>query len=253
MNGLTSAFQGMDPVKVEIPKIDVSASIENVGTLLNGQMDVPKDDQNIGWFQPGVKVGNPGNAVLAGHVDNKTGPAVFYNLKKLEAGDEIKVKDGEGKELVFIVKRKESYPRDKAPLNEIFGSAGGRNLNLITCTGTFDRDNRTHEERLVVYTELREDLVEQIETNAQKPDAPTKVEVNGNLVTWHAVRNEKIIGYRVYRQNSNGTKEQVGSVSSLDRKNYMDPDSESSTYSVTSVDMYGQESHFAKWSGKSTR
>ncbi|MBS2970498.1 class F sortase [Metabacillus sp. KIGAM252] len=247
MNGLTSAFKGLEPVKVEIPKINVSGSIESVGTLPSGQMDVPKDDNNIGWFEPGTKVGNEGNAVLAGHVDNKTGPAVFYNLKKLEKGDEIKVKDNQGKELVFIVKNKVSYPRDKAPLDDIFGSTSRRNLNLITCTGTFDRSNRTHEERLVVYTELRDDLVKQIETNAENPEAPTKVEVKGNLVSWHAVRDEKIIGYRVYRKNSNGTKEQVGSVSSLDRKNYLDPDSESSIYSVTSVDIYGQESHFAKW------
>ncbi|AZB44376.1 class F sortase [Bacillus sp. FJAT-42376] len=247
MNGLTSAFKGMEPAKVEIPKIDVSASIEKVGTLSTGQMDVPKDDKNVGWFEPGTKVGNAGNAVFAGHVDNKTGPAVFYNLKKLEKGDEIKVKDAEGKELVFIVKNKVSYPRDKAPLDEIFGSTSRRNLNLITCTGTFDRSKRTHEERLVVYTELRDDFVKQIETSAENPEAPTHVEVNGNLVSWHAVRDEKIIGYRVYRQNSNGTKEQVGSVSSLDRKNYLDPDSQSSIYSVTSVDIYGQESHFAKW------
>jgi hypothetical protein len=30
------------------------------------------------------------------------------------------------------------------------------NSGLITCTGTFNQEERTHEERLVVYTELKE-------------------------------------------------------------------------------------------------
>ncbi|MGD6817222.1 sortase domain-containing protein [Metabacillus sp. 84] len=250
MNGLTSDFKGIEPAKVEIPSIEVSADMEHVGTLPSGQMDVPKDDRNAAWYNPGTKPGDKGNAVLAGHVDNKTGPAVFFDLKKLEKGDEIIVKDDKGKEIVFVVKNKASYGRTDAPLNEIFGSSDKRNLNLITCTGTFDRENGTHEERLVVYTELREDFVKQIETKAEKPAAPTQAEVNGNFVSWHAVRDEKIIGYRIYRKNKDGIPEQVGSVSSLDRKNYNDPDAGNSSYSVTSVDLYGQESQFAKWTEK---
>ncbi|MEK1829335.1 class F sortase [Priestia megaterium] len=67
------------------------------------------------------------------------------------------VRDAQGTTLTFDVKRIKSYPRDKAPLNEIFGYSNKRNLNLITCTGTFDRAEGTHQERLVVYTELKAD------------------------------------------------------------------------------------------------
>ena len=40
-------------------------------------MGVPKGFDTVGWFGEGTKPGAPGNAVMAGHVDSKTGPAVF--------------------------------------------------------------------------------------------------------------------------------------------------------------------------------
>ena len=39
-------------------------------------------------------------------------------------------------------------------LATVFGYSYRSNLNLITCTGDFNREKGTHEERLVVYTEL---------------------------------------------------------------------------------------------------
>jgi sortase A len=151
--------EGIDPVQIKIPAIQVEAEIENVGLLSNGQMGVPSDAFGVGWYELGAKPGEIGNAVLAGHVDSKTGPAVFYDLKKLKPGDEVVVSDSNGKNLTFIVKELEIYPRNSAPLEKVFGqSLSNRSqLNLITCTGTFNSKERTHEERLVVYTELKQD------------------------------------------------------------------------------------------------
>ncbi|MBW9235451.1 class F sortase, partial [Leptospira santarosai] len=79
--------------------------------------------------------GQPGNSVIAGHVDGKNGPAVFYDIGKLKSGDEIIVNAEDGSELVFIVDRVEVHPFDQSPLREIFGFSTGSRLNLITCTG----------------------------------------------------------------------------------------------------------------------
>lgn len=91
---------------------------------------------------------------MAGHIDSLTGPAVFYKLDQLKKGDEVVVRDASGNSLTFVVIRSEKYPRKAAPIEEIFGFSYGSRLNLITCTGEFNRKAKTHEERLVVFTEL---------------------------------------------------------------------------------------------------
>ncbi len=118
-------------------------------------MGVPKGFDTVGWFGEGAKPGAPGNAVMAGHVDSKTGPAIFYKLEDLDKGDKVIVKDNDGKALKFVVTGKEKYDRKNAPVDKIFDYSYGSKLNLITWTGNFNRDEGTHEERLVVYTELQ--------------------------------------------------------------------------------------------------
>ncbi|WP_187254667.1 class F sortase [Alkalicoccus halolimnae] len=149
-----STSRGMEPARLVIPAIGVDAPIDNMGLEPDGAMAVPDNGDDIGWFEPGTKPGAQGNSVLAGHVDDREGPAVFYDLKELESGDEIKVMDESGEELVFVVTHKETYPYDDAPIDTVFGSSSSRNLNLITCTGEFDRNAGTHRERLVVFTEM---------------------------------------------------------------------------------------------------
>lgn len=151
--------QGMEPSRLVIPVIDVDASIDGYGLDADGKMEVPDEGESIAWFERGAKPGAQGNAVLAGHVDDQTGPAVFYDLKELEQGDEIIVEDEAGASLTYRVTHKEAYPYDDAPIDRVFGPTSSRSLNLITCTGEFDSDVGTHRERLVVFTELVDDTV----------------------------------------------------------------------------------------------
>lgn len=224
------------PAEIEVPKIDVSAPIENVDMLENGEMGVPSEAGNVGWFEPGFKPGEMGNSVLAGHVDSKTGPAIFYNLDELEMGDEIHVTGQEGETLTFVVRKRKNYPRNAAPIEEIFGSTDGRSLNLITCTGVFDQSEGTHEERLVVYTELKEE-------EPDPPAAPDNVEISGKFITWHAVREEYIAGYRVYKGSDEGGEfEQVASISAHERKTFTDGHEGEHSYYITAVNMKGEES-----------
>ncbi|WP_234448087.1 class F sortase [Virgibacillus salexigens] len=67
----------LTPKKITIDAIDVKSEIESVGLLDNGEMAVPEDFTKTGWFDLGTKPGNRGSAVIAGHVDDKTGPGVF--------------------------------------------------------------------------------------------------------------------------------------------------------------------------------
>ncbi len=104
------------PVRLRIPKLDVDTVIEEVQEDSIGAMDVPKKVENIGWYSLGVKPGAKGNAVIAGHLDTKTGaPAVFFNLSILEPGDLIQVTDEKNNVLTFVVQKKEAYPTDDFP------------------------------------------------------------------------------------------------------------------------------------------
>ncbi|MYL35108.1 sortase [Pontibacillus yanchengensis] len=227
---------GIVPKHIKIPAIDVDTDILNVGILDNGQMGVPDDTVNVGWFEPGTKPGNTGNAVMAGHVDSYQGAAVFFYLKDLKKGDEVTVTNKDGEKRTFVVQKLESYPTEKAPIEQIFGKTDNQNLNLITCTGTYNHDKQDHEKRLVVYTELKK---EKEDFHVPKP---TNVEVNGTFVTWHAVRKEEVIGYRVYESKDGETYNKVASIDSHERKTYSEPNASKYSYYVTSVDEDGNES-----------
>ncbi|MCA1030810.1 class F sortase [Bacillus timonensis] len=145
---------GIIPTHLSIPSIGVEAIIEQVGLLSNGQMGVPDGTENVAWYKYGAKPGEPGNAVLAGHVDSKKGPAVFFYLKTLKVGDEIIVTDKDNQIRTFNVTETVSYPRNDAPLDRIFGYTYRSQLILITCNGVYDRSTGEHSERLVVYADL---------------------------------------------------------------------------------------------------
>ncbi|MBD7963508.1 class F sortase [Fictibacillus norfolkensis] len=142
---------GIVPTKIEIPALKVSASVNGQGLNKDGQMEVPDNGEDVGWYELGAKPGANGNAVIAGHVDDYRGPAVFFYLKNLKAGDLIHVY-GKGNEKVsFQVEKVVAYKKDEAPLRVIFGPSQQPRLNLITCTGVYNRKNNEHEKRLVVY------------------------------------------------------------------------------------------------------
>lgn len=144
---------GIVPAEIAIPAIGVKAKVEKTTLSKDGSMGVPKKTDNTAWFKDGPKPGDKGNAVMNGHVDNKWGPSVFYRLKELKKGNKVIVTSSSGKKRTFEVIKVQSYPREEKP-NAFFGYAFTRNLNLITCTGTFDHAAGTHEKRLVVFTQL---------------------------------------------------------------------------------------------------
>ncbi|RWZ59119.1 class F sortase [Halobacillus fulvus] len=229
------AEDGIIPSRISIPAIDVDASVEEVGILDNGEMGVPEDPMKAGWFEPGTQPGNRGNSVIAGHVDSRTGPAVFYHLDQLKKGDEITVTGEDGEEKTYVVQKLESYPENQSPIEQIFGSTNEKRLNLITCTGEFIRDQGGHQDRLVVYSTLKEP-VEEVEV-------PTNVKVSGAFVTWHAVRSDNVVGYRVYESRDDGeTFEKVASISQHERKAYSESKAGEYQYYVTAVDQQGNES-----------
>ncbi len=143
------------PVRLKIRAIGVDAAVEHVGLAPDGTMDVPKDYDNTAWYQLGPRPGEPGNAVIAGHVDSAVkGPVVFWDLRELRPGDRITVVGDDGVERAFVVTASESYLRAQTPMARVFGETSAAQLNLITCDGVFDQQRREYDGILVVYASL---------------------------------------------------------------------------------------------------
>lgn len=143
------------PVRLRLPTINVDAAVEQVGLAPDGSMDVPKDFSEAAWYRLGPRPGEPGNAVIDGHVDSTTGWAVFWDLRRLTRGDPIVVVGDDGVERRFVVTGWEKYARQDVPIGRVFGPTTGIHLNLITCdqASTFDFTRREYAGNLIVYAE----------------------------------------------------------------------------------------------------
>lgn len=148
---------GADPARLVIPSIGVNATVETVGILSNGDLATPTRSAwtDVGWFVSGTQPGERGSAVIDGHLDRPGGyPAVFWNLRNMQVGERVMVVSANGKTLNFSVTRVAFYPPQAAPIQAIFGNAGGNYLNLITCAGDWIPSQHQTTLRLVVYTTL---------------------------------------------------------------------------------------------------
>jgi hypothetical protein len=139
------------PTRVRIPAIGVESPLVALGLTADGALEVPTDFAVAGWFTGGSVPGAPGPAVLAGHVDSRSGPAVFYRLRELAPGDVVEVDRTDGSAARFRVERVEQYPKGDFPTGTVYGPAPGAQLRLITCGGIFDRSVAHYRDNVVVY------------------------------------------------------------------------------------------------------
>jgi sortase A len=141
------------PATLIIPKIKLNTHIQIVGINKAGNMDVPNNLTDVAWYKYGPRPGEPGNAVIDGHFNTDSQkPAVFWNLRNLQIGDDVYVVDDQQKKIHFQVIGKEVFNAKSAPRGEIFGTTSATHLNLITCS--FNDSDARYTDRLVVFTEL---------------------------------------------------------------------------------------------------
>lgn len=146
-------FNGVKPVRLEIPAIGVDAKVVDLA-IGPGDPEIPEEWDDTGWYTDTRKPGEIGPSVIAGHIDSKSGPAVFYRLDELVAGDEIIVHGDDGDNRTFVVQDSGQYPKENLP-DEVFGFGGRRpELRVITCGGSFDRSVGHYEDNLVVYAAM---------------------------------------------------------------------------------------------------
>ena len=140
------------PDRLLIPALGVDAAIQYLGINAKGNMMAPSNFTDVGWYRFGTVPGEPGSAVIDGHLDNGLGLAgVFKNLDRLQPGDQIEVLTKGGAKVVFAVAAVQAYPSGGVPADFIFNRTGGAYLNLITCDGDWVPSADSYNERLVVF------------------------------------------------------------------------------------------------------
>lgn len=142
------------PTRLEIPAINVDASLEYVGLTSSGAIAVPKGPTDAAWFYLGPSPGETGSAVIVGHDGWEKGiPAVFDNLYKLKKGDKIYVESDTGMITTFVVSSTRLY-NQHADAAAVFNSSDGKaHLNLITCEGIWNPATQSYSNRIVVFAD----------------------------------------------------------------------------------------------------
>ena len=145
------------PTRIEIPRIGVASSLDRLGRESDGTVATPGPNRwNVpGWYALGPRPGDPGSAVILGHVDSKRGPAVFFRLRELRRGDTITVTRADGSAVRFVVQRTEQYPKRRFPTDDVYYPTLTPGLRLVTCGGEFDQASGHYRSNIIVFAAIR--------------------------------------------------------------------------------------------------
>lgn len=146
----SAALGKSEPVRLRIPKIGVDANVIELGIQASGEIEVPKDYAETGWYKYGATPGEVGPTVIAGHLDSPTGPAVFVQLEKLQAGDRVEFTRKDGSSVAYTVSSTERYAQSQFPTEKVYGNTAQPEVRLITCDGIFDKGESRYSHNLVV-------------------------------------------------------------------------------------------------------
>ena len=142
------------PVRIDIPRIGVTSSLDRLGRAADKTVEVPTRWEVAGWYAAGTRPGDPGSAVILGHVDSKRGPAVFFRLRELRKGDEIAVGRADGSTIRFAVERVAQYDKQRFPTDEVYYPTLTPALRLVTCGGEFDPAAGSYRDNVIAFASL---------------------------------------------------------------------------------------------------
>jgi hypothetical protein len=139
------------PRWIRIPAIGVSALVGPIGLNKDRTIHVPRHFGKTGWYKLGPKPGERGPAVIVGHIDSKTGPAVFYRLHELKRGNRIEIRTADRSTVRFRVNGLERWPKAEFPTRRVYGRTRGSVLRLVTCSGNFDASTGHYVDNTIVF------------------------------------------------------------------------------------------------------
>ncbi|MEU0372167.1 class F sortase [Streptomyces sp. NPDC006283] len=153
---LRAGLPRSEPTRLKIAHISVDAPFTPLSIGASGRLDPPPpDDTNlVGWWREGVTPGEKGTAIVAGHVDTKTGPAVFAQLSELKRGMRVDLVRKDGSVATFEVDEVDNFSKSDFPDDRVYADTPDPQLRLITCGGEYDKKAKDYKENVVVFAHL---------------------------------------------------------------------------------------------------
>jgi len=142
------------PIQIKIPALQVDAPIVNLGLNADRTLAVPQRGEDVGWYVGSAAPGAKGPAVLVGHLDWRLKKGVFWNLNKLNPGDEIQIIREDMSVVVYRVTNKETYSQDAFPTEKVYNKTEDREMRLITCSGAYSLLQGRYSDNLVIYASM---------------------------------------------------------------------------------------------------
>lgn len=144
------------PIQLSVPSIGLTAPLLGLGTDGKGLPELPPFSQprTAGWLRDSATPGAAGTAVLVGHVDTRTGPAVFWGLSSVKPGASVEVGRLDGSTALFGVDEVRYFDRAAFPVARIYAPAADAQLRIVTCGGVYDRTRREYSGNVVVFAHL---------------------------------------------------------------------------------------------------
>jgi len=138
---------------VDIPAIAVHSSLVALGLNPDQTVQVPPvgTPMQAGWYEYGPTPGEIGPAVILGHVDGNHQPGVFYRLRELAVGAEVRITRADGHTITFQVRRTVQVAKDAFPTDAVYADTTEAELRLITCGGAFNPATHNYLDNIIIY------------------------------------------------------------------------------------------------------
>lgn len=140
------------PARIRLPSLGVDAAVVASGVDGHGEMQVPDDIRETGWYRFSPPPGSAaGSSVVSGHIDDRIqGRGAFYRLAESALGDPVIVTTTAGANLDYRISDVRQIAKAALPVDELFALDGPPRLTLVTCGGSFDRATRNYLDNTVV-------------------------------------------------------------------------------------------------------
>ncbi|MER7465428.1 class F sortase [Streptomyces sp. NPDC097981] len=142
------------PARVDVPSLGIRAPVISRGLDARGAIEPPPFELSgtVGWWGGGAKPGEAGAALMVGHVDTVSKPAVFFGLSSAQPGGKVRVLRTDGSVAEFTIDDVRVYERARFDAHRAYGPriAGRAELRLVTCGGTYDKAAKEYTANVVV-------------------------------------------------------------------------------------------------------
>jgi hypothetical protein len=143
-----------EPVRLRIPVLGVDSGLQQLGLQADGTIAVPGRVEVAGWYRLGARPGQPGPAVILGHVDSKTGPGIFAGLSGVPVGTLVIVERADRSAVTFRITEVSRVPKAAFPTGAVYAPTLDPTLRLVTCGGDFDQSRGSYRDNVIAFADL---------------------------------------------------------------------------------------------------